>query len=262
MFYDAVRTLTNRYLAVATQMLEAGYTIDEATIIHEKVVDFDNLKLAIMLRSGDTTDLKGYNAMMRQLLDQYVQAPRSEVVAKLDNFSFLDLIEDEKETVDIVNDIVDDEPTLGGEPAAAETITANVRKYVVRKRDSNPEYFDKLSARLNKILEEMKDRSVEYKETLKQLIEMIKEIKHGTHRPTSLNTDGKRALYDNLNNDESLALMVYDVIIENAEQGFRDSNFAGRAKRMRIKNAISCIAGMPDEKVEDIMKIVINNPEF
>lgn len=262
MFYDAVRALVNRYLAIATQMTEAGYTVDEAKVIHDKVTDFDNLRSAIMLRSGDTTDLKGYNAMMRQLLDQYVQAPHSEVIAKLEDFSFLDIIEDGKDSDDIVDDIVNGEDDMGGEPAAAETISANVRKYVVRKRDANPEYFDKLSERLNKILEEMKDKSVEYKETLKQLIEMIKEIKHGSNRPESLNTDGKRALYDNLNNNESLALEVYDVIIANAEQGFRDENFSGRAKRMKLKQAILQVNGMPSEKINDIMSIVINNPEF
>jgi type I restriction enzyme R subunit len=260
MFYDAVRTLTNRYLAIATQMVEAGYTIDEAKAIHDKVTDFDNLRSAIMLRSGDTTDLKGYNAMMRQLLDQYVQAPRSELIAKLEDFSFLDLIEDGEDKV--IDGIVDEEHAMGGEPAAAETISANVRKYVVRKRDSNPEYFDKLSERLNKILEEMKDKSVEYKETLKQLIEMIKEIKHGTNRPDSLNTDGKRALFDNLNNDEALALKAYDVIKASAEQGFRDENFPGRAKRKKIRDAVSNVEGIPADKLDIIMSIVINNPEF
>lgn len=262
MFYDAVRSLTNRYLAIATQMVEAGYTVDEAKAIHDKVTDFDNLRSAIMLRSGDTTDLKGYNAMMRQLLDQYVQAPRSELIAKLEDFSFLDLIDDGKDSNEVVDGIVDEEPAMGGEPAVAETISANVRKYVVRKRDSNPEYFDKLSERLNKILEEMKDKSVEYKETLKQLIEMIKEIKHGTNRPDSLNTDGKRALFDNLNNDEALALKVYDVIIATAEQGFRDENFPGRAKRKKIRDAVSNVEGMPADKLDVIMSIVINNPEF
>ena len=80
LFYDAVRTLVSRYLAIATQMESAGYTVEQAKEIHAKVTDYDELRRAIMLRSGDTTDLKQYNAMMRQLLDQYVQAPRSEVL--------------------------------------------------------------------------------------------------------------------------------------------------------------------------------------
>ena len=87
-FYNAVLTLTNRYLAIATQMTEAGYAVDEAKTIHQKVTDYDELRKAIMLRSGDITDLKQYNAMMRQLLDQYVQAPKSSVLEKLDDFTF------------------------------------------------------------------------------------------------------------------------------------------------------------------------------
>ncbi len=262
MFYDAVRTLTNRYLAIATQMIAAGYTAEEAKTIHDKVSDYDSLRTAIMLRSGDTTDLKGYNAMMRQLLDQYVQATRSEVLAKLEDFSFLDLIEDGKDSDDVVNEIESEEDKIGGEPAAAETISANVRKYVVRKRDANPEYYDRLSERLNKILEEMRNRSVEYKETLKQLVEIIKEIKLGTDRPASMNTEGKRALYDNLGKNETLALEVYDVIIANAEQGFRDNNFSGRAKQRKLQQAILRVNGVPSEKISDIMSIILNNPEF
>jgi type I restriction enzyme R subunit len=44
----------------------------------------------------------------------------------------------------------------------AEALTANIRRVIMRKRDSNPEEYDKFSARLNQILEEMRENTKEY----------------------------------------------------------------------------------------------------
>lgn len=260
-FYNAVMTLTNRYLAIATQMVEAGYTAEEAKTIHQKVTDYDELRKAIMLRSGDTTDLKQYNAMMRQLLDQYVQAPKSSVLEKLDDFSFLDIIDANRtpEDPDGLDTIIDGENEIGGQPAAAETIASNVRKYIIRKRDANPEYYDKLSEKLNKILEEMKQQTEEYKATLRKLVEMLREMRGNTTQyPSAIDTDGKKALYDNLDNDETLALRTYIAIREHAEVGFRENKIRLRA----LQKVIERVDGMPADKVDLVLKIAINNPEF
>lgn len=260
-FYNAVLTLTNRYLAIATQMVEAGYTSEEAKIINKKVTDYDELRRAIMLRSGDTTDLKQYNAMMRQLLDQYVQAPKSNVLEKLDDFSFLEIIDANKTTDDPdgINTIIDAEKEMGGQPAAAETIASNVRKYIIRKREANPDYYDKLSEKLNKILEEMKQQTKEYRDSLRKIVDILRQI-HGNQKeyPKDINTDGKKALYDNLGNDETLALRTYLAIKEHAEVGFREYKIRLRA----LRKAIEQVEGMPSDKVEVVMNIAINNEEF
>ncbi len=260
-FYNAVMTLTNRYLAIATQMKEAGYSEEQANTMHKKVTDYDGLRKAIMLRSGDTTDLKQYNAMMRQLLDQYIQAPKSAVLEGLDDFSFLDIIDAEKtdddpEGIDI---IIKEEKEVGGQPAAAETIASNVRKYIIRKRDANPEHYDKLSERLNKILEEMKQQTVEYKETLRKLVKMLREMRGSKKKyPPNINTDGKKALYDNLGQDETLALNTYLAIKAKAEPEFRED----RRRRYALQRAIEKVEGMPKDKVDLVLKIAINNSEF
>lgn len=135
-FYFAVRTLAIRYLAVSTQMEKAGYTKQQANDIYKKVKDYDQISHALMLRSGDITDLKQYDASMRQLLDDYVEAKHSEVLAKLDDFSFLDLIDTGDKTEDEGNE-QGAESEVGGMRGMAETLTANVRRIIMHKRDSN-----------------------------------------------------------------------------------------------------------------------------
>lgn len=214
-----------------------------------------------MLRSGDITDLKQYNAMMRQLLDQYVQAPKSEVLEKLNDFSFLDMIDTDKryQTHDPIDDILDGEKQAGGQPAAAETITASVRSVIIRKRDANPDYYDKLSEKLNKLLEEMRQQTAEYKATLRKLIDLMRAAQGNKKTyPAEFDTDGKKALFDNLGEDADLAQRTYEVVKEYAEQGFRNSKPRQRAIRLALRS----IEGFPQEKVDEILSIIINNPEF
>lgn len=259
-FYNAVMVAVNRYLSIATQMTEAGYTSEEAKFIHSKIDDFANLRQAIMYRSGDATDLKGYNALMRQLLDQYVQAPRSGLLASLEDFSFLDVIDANKEEDpdgSQTADTIDGE--LGGEPAAAETLSANARKYMVRKRDSNPDYYDKLSEQLNRLLEDMKKGIISYKEGLKQIIELMRQLRGNRNSyPAEFDTDGKRSLYDNLEQNAELALRVYDAIKLNAEVGFREN----KPRRRLLRKAIAAVDGVPDDKVDILLNIAMTNDEF
>lgn len=261
LFYNAVIKLVNRYLTIATQMKEAGYTDEQADNINVKVKDYNELRKAIMLRSGDITDLKQYNSTMRQLLDQYVQAPKSKVIEKLDDFSFLDFIDTNK--ADGVDAIIDGEDEIGGEPAAAETISSNVRKYIVRKHDANPVYYESLSKKLNAILENMRLHNEEYRETLRELIKLARELRDNNRRyPEFFDTDGKKALYDNLGENEELAQKVYEISLENLEQGFRDSGFAGKAKIKKIRNSLKTLDELSDEQIDSIISIFIANAEF
>ncbi len=199
--------------------------------------------------------------MMRQLLDQYVQAPKSNILEKLDDFSFLDIIDANKteDDPDGIDTIIDGENEVGGQPAAAEIIASNVRKYIIRKRDANPDYYDKLSEKLNKILEEMKQHTEEYKEQLRKLVEIMREMRGSKNEyPSDINTDGKKALYDNLGKDETLALRTYLAIKENAEVGFREAGLRQKA----LRKAIERVEGITTDKVDIVLKIAINNPEF
>lgn len=255
-FYDACYTLVRRYTSISMQMKEAGYTDEEADKIYRKVKIYDELRNAISKRCGDYVDLKKYDAEMRALLDDYVISTRVEVLEKLEDFSFLDII-DIKDSGEVE---VDEgaEKELGGQKGVAETMGANVRRVINRKRESNPEEYKYFSERINRLLEEYHQEKLEYKELLKSIRALANEIKNQQSVDPRINSEGKKALYDNLGKDVELALKMNDVIIANAAHGFRTSEVRKKKLYLAIKKALEGTGFSPDA----ILNIVIHNPEY
>ena len=235
-FYDACYTLVRRYVAIAMQMTEAGYTKEESEAIYKKVKTYDELRDAIMHRAGDYIDLKAYDAEMRALLDDYVTANRSEVLAKLDDFSFLDIIKIDDTNPDDGDVEVDPnaEKELGGQRGVAETMVSNTRRVINRKRETNPEEYRYFSEKINRLLEEYQQGTLEYKDLLKGIAELCKEMKQRNAKDPRIDTELKQALYDNLDKNVELALSVYKAVAENAKIGFRENP----QRRLKVKRAI------------------------
>lgn len=253
-FYEACRSLTRKFLAIATEMTEAGYSEAEAQAIEAMVRDYDKTMHAIMLRSGDQTDLGQYESEMRALLDRYVSAKPSEILAKLDDISFLDFI-DKHDPEEVIKDIEED---AGGEKGMAETIASNVRRVINRKHDQNPEEYDRLSERLNRLLLELRQGTKDYKELLLEIIRLVKEMHKGSNNyPDGIDTPGKKALYDNLDKNKDLVLQIYDTIKDNAQANWRT---VGTREKL-LRKAISKV--LPEEyDLDSIMSIIKANGEF
>lgn len=259
-FYECVHKLLHAYLAIATVMTKAGYTTEEAKAIHDKVTSYYKIMVSVQRRAGDLVDLKEKDAKMRDLIDNYVSASNSELLASLEDYSFIDQLDPDKvaQPDDTTADDLDD--AFGGQGSAAETITAHVRKNIATKHDSNPEHYDKLSERLNRLLQDMKDEKESYKAILAKIILIDQEIRKQNSRdyPEDINTEGLQALYDNLDQNSALAIYVYKAVKEYAEDGWRD-NVANRGKKLR-KMVELTLQGRGD--IEVIMNILKANSEF
>ncbi len=255
-FYEACYTLVRCYTAIAMQMTEAGYIEEEADRIYLKVKTYDEIRNAISKRCGDYVDLKKFDAEMRALLDDYVVSFRVEVLENLEDFSFLGII-DIKDDGDVeVSDNAEKE--LGGRKGVAETMAANVRRVINRKRESNPEEYKLFSERINRLLEEYQQEKMEYKELLKSIKALAEELRKGENVDPRINTEGKKALYDNLGKDVDFALKVYDVIDANAAVGFRTSEIRKKKLLIAIQKTL---VGTEFDAVK-VLNIVIHNPEF
>ena len=176
--YKLVSRLVCRYIDIANEMQEAGYSDEEAAKIKNEVEDYNSLKDEIKLKSGDGIDLKLYDPAMRRLIDSYVRAEDSEVLADLSEMSFLELIDERGDKA------IDSLPKRikKNERSVAEVLAANMRKIIINERPTNPAYFDKMSELLNALLKQQKDGAISYKKLIDDLVAKIKEMHDVIHR--------------------------------------------------------------------------------
>jgi type I restriction enzyme R subunit len=256
--YKLVGNLVRRYVNVANEMIQAGYSHEEATEIKKQVDYYNSIKEEIKLRSGDALDLKRFDPMMRQLIDNWVRADDSEKLFEFEDISFLDLIADEGAgAIDKLPNSIKSK-----EKSVAETLLANMYRVVNSERPNNPAYYDKISALLKQLLEDVKNGKMSYKELIERLIQKVREMKgqKGVY-PITITTLGMKALYDNLGKNEELAIKVHQTVKENAKDGWRDLSVPAKIKKVR--RAVSEALDSDDEElISQIMTIISNQKEY
>lgn len=237
-FYQAVMRLSRRYSMIAMQMDEAGYSNSEITDIAHEVHQYDELRHAIMKCSGDYVDLKMYDAQMRALLDRYIVAPRCEKLESLEDFSFLDIINIDPTTNDVLGVDSDAEKELGGERGVSEVMTSNVRRVINRKRDSNPAEYKKFSERLNRLLEDLRQKKIEYRDFLRGMRDLANDLRSTDRDPWNGTCPQKKAFYDNFGHDVEFANYMYDFINPYAKMDFKTNPIKKRLVERAIGQAI------------------------
>lgn len=253
--YKYVRRYLNCYANLANSLEDMGYNEAERKEYAECARKYDALKREIELRSNDHIDMRRYEPDMRQVLDLYVKAEDSEVIAKLDDTSFLDIVAAQNE--EQLNDLPDELKDEYGR-ASAETVEANLREVIRKDSPFNPAYYGKLSIILQELIDKRKKEMLDYEEYMKELIELVKKAKgkSANSYPESIKTPGMRALYDNLGQNEYLAIRAHEIIKENAIVGFRESLM----KRKKIIKALAKLLG--DEMAQKIYDIIKLHDEY
>lgn len=253
--YKYVRRYLNCYANLANSLEDMGYSEAERKEYAECARKYDALKREIELRSNDHIDMRRYEPDMRQVLDLYVKAEDSEVIAKLDDTSFLDIVAAQNE--EQLNDLPDELKDEYGR-ASAETVEANLREVIRKDSPFNPAYYGKLSIILQELIDKRKKEMLDYEEYMKELIELVKKArgKSANSYPESIKTPGMRALYDNLGQNEYLAIRAHKVIRENAIVGFRDN----RLKQRKLIKALAKLLG--DEMAQKIYDIIKLHEEY
>lgn len=253
--YKYVRRYLNCYANLANSLEDMGYNEAERKEYAECAKKYDALKREIELRSNDHIDMRRYEPDMRQVLDLYVKAEDSEVIAKLDDTSFLDIVAAQNK--EQLNDLPDELKDEYGR-ASAETVEANLREVIRKDSPFNPAYYGKLSIILQELIDKRKKEMLDYEEYMKELIELVKKArgKSANSYPESIKTPGMRALYDNLGQNEYLAIRAHEVIRENAIVGFRDN----RLKQRKLIKALAKLLG--DEMAQKIYDIIKLHDEY
>lgn len=254
--YRLVASLLRAYADVANEMSEAGYSEVEVASIKADVDHFEKVRNEVKLSSGDYIDLKMYEPAMRHLIDTYIRAEESEVISAFDDVSLIQLIVERG--TDAVNALP--QGIRQSTEAVAETIENNVRKLIIDETPINPKYYEKMSELLDALIEQRKRDALSYQEYLAQIVDLTKKAQGAetaASYPAALNSKAKRALFDNLDGDEALALAIDEEIRLTKKDSWRGNKF----KEKEVRNAIKKHIADPGQ-LDVIFELVWSQDEY
>ena len=254
--YKATVALIRAYANIADELDLAGYSATKIEYIKDQLKYYLNVREVVRKASGETLDLKPYEADMRHLIDTYIEADEPRKISPFDGLSLLDLIV----KTGIANAIASKLSIFkGNRNAISETIENNIRSKIIREHLNDPAYYEKMSALLDEIIAARKAKAIEYEEYLKRIADLAKKVERGHDEGISdkLNTRGKRALYNNLNQNEELALQIDEAVRSN-----RPDDWRGIQTREQVVKA--ALYGVLQDKaeVERIFTIIKAQREY
>lgn len=258
--YKLTIALIRAYANIADEMEEAGYTEKETGQIKNDIKYFENLRKEIQLAIGDYVDLKQYEPAMRHLIDSYIGAEESQMLANFDDLSLVEMLVERGE--EAINGLPKN--IKGNKDAMSETIEHNLRKVIIEESPTNPMYYEKMSVLLDELIKLRKEATLEYEKYLQKIIAISGKVKKPdttTEYPSSLNTNAKRALYDNLGNNEELANELDHKILMTKKDGWRDN----KIKTREVKYAIEEVLDTYQVKEPDaayIVELVRNQKDY
>ncbi len=254
--YKATVALVRAFANIADELDAAGYSDAGIHRIKQELDQYLKLREIIRKASGESLDLKAYEADMHHLIDTYIEADEPRKISPFDNMSLLELIV----KTGIANAINSQLGGLkGNKEAVAETIENNVRSKIIKEHLNDPAYYEKMSALLDEIIAARKAKAIEYEEYLKRVAELAKRVEAGQaeETPAQLNTPGRRALYNNLNQNEELAIKIDNVVKQVRPDGWRGIQTREQVIKAALYGVLQDVA-----EVERIFLIIKQQKEY
>lgn len=196
--YKATVALVRAFANISDELEAAGYSPADIARIKQDVKSYLNLREIIRKASGETIDLKAYEADMRHLIDTYIEASEPRTISPFDGMSLIELIVKTGIASAITSQLGE---LRGNKDAIAETIENNVRRKIIKEHLNDPAYYERMSQLLEEIIAARKAKALAYEEYLKQIAELAKKVEAGQSDdlPEQLKkSPGLRAIYNNL----------------------------------------------------------------
>ena len=232
--YLNVAKLIRAFANIANELPQAGFSTAEAEQIRAEVAHFEKVRDEVKLASGDLVDMKRFEPAMRHLLDMYIRADASEQLMDFEELGLIELIVEKgmAATESLPESI------RKSQDAMAETIENNVRRTIVDENPVNPRYYEHMSVLLDELIKQRRQKAIDYQEYLERIRELSRKVirpeQAGASYPASLDTQAKRAFYDNFGRDEVLATKI-----DSAIRYTKKADWVGdRFKEREIANAI------------------------
>ena len=255
--YKMTGAFLRAYANLANEMAEAGYSDAETQEIKAEVDHYEKVREEVKLASGDYIDMKMYEPAMRHLLDTYIRAEESEKLSAFDEMTLVELIVERgaKAFESLPKGI------RNNQEAMAETIENNVRKLIIDEMAVNPKYYEKMSELLDALIQARKKEALDYEAYLAKIVELTNKVSKPETQssyPSGINTSARRALYDNLDHKEELAVQIDTAIRDVKHEGWRGNRF----KQREVRKAIRSVLIDDDGRVDEIFEIVKNQRDY
>jgi type I restriction enzyme, R subunit len=196
--YKATVALVRAYANIADELEPAGYSAAEIGRVKVQLDHYLNVREVIRKASGESLDLKAYEADMRHLIDTYIEADEPRTISPFENMSLLELITKTGIAAAIATQLGG---MKGNQDAIAETIENNVRRKIIKEHLGDPAYYAKMSTLLDEIITTRKAKAIEYEEYLRRIAEVARRVEAGLADDTPeplRHSPALRALYNNL----------------------------------------------------------------
>lgn len=234
-----------------------NYSLAQIRDLEKEVTDFIKIRDVVRAASGDYVDLKAYDPDMRHLIDTYLSADPSRVLTSFGNVPLVQLLVESG----LAAIAAMPSSTKAEQEAVAETIENNIGKEIVERSQSNPKYYEKMSALLGELVAKRKKDVLDYEEYLREIVALATKVHQpessGAYPENVRNSAAKRAFYDYLNNDADSAEALHEAILRVRQADFRGN----KIKERKIWRVIKAIV-KDDRKADDILKIVFEQAEY
>ncbi len=248
--------LQDRLEKGSAKLDEAGYSTARIEIIKNRVQFYLDLREEIRRASGETVDMKTYEADMRYLIDNFIQAEESKRIDPFGGQPLLEIIVNSGIAA-AVNSLPDG--IKSNREAVAETIENNVRAKIVKEHLIDPAYFDEMSRLLDEIIKERKANALQYAAYLAKIASLANRVNKLTRDdlPTTVKTNAQRVLFNNMNKNEALALSLDEAVLRVKKSDWRGN----LQKENEIKAELFKILNDVDE-VERIFAVIKQQKEY
>ena len=233
------------------------YTVEKIRSLEQEVGYYIKVRDDVRLASGDYVDLKKYDPDMRHLIDTYLSSDPSRVLTSFGGATLVELLVDSG--VSALKDMPASTPKE--QEAVAETIENNIGKEIVERTQSNPKYYEKMSALLRELIEKRKNDVINYEEYLHRIVEVARKV----HKPESSveypsgirESAAKRAFFDFYHGDADIADQLYDAVVSSKQDNFRGN----KIKERKIWRAVRAIV-KNDQEADKLLALIKEQSEF
>jgi type I restriction enzyme R subunit len=170
---------------------------------------YAELRKTSQIKFADKKDLSEYKRQLVKILDEYIDAEQVELLTEPININDSDAFEKALES-------------LGTPKSKAEAIASQMKRTITEKIETDPEFYERFSKKIQEILEAMKAKKIADIEALKRLREAHEKMinKEDDELPEVLkDAKGADIFYRNLKdrfvalglNDEQICKIILDV---------------------------------------------------